>query len=213
MLLGMTEMPAPDSAYDRLGAALRALSDVVVRSSASDAEVDAAAEQIEALCDQLGGPANQGRFLGGPTHAMSLVGGTAHPMAPQLSLRPSDNGAVGTVTLGPAYEGAPGLAHGGVLSLLIDHAMGYAVNTAGYGAMTVSLEVRYRVATQLGVPLSVRAAVDRVEGRKVFVTASITAGDTTTVEATGVFLKLTAANVAQLFARERIPNAWPRKQH
>src|SRR5690242_15766490 len=113
--------------HDRLGAALRALSDAVVRTAADAADLDAAAEQIEQLCRQLG-PVQHARRHDSPFHAMSLVGGTAHPCAPQLHTQRVEDGAVaGTVTLGPTYEGGPGLVHGGVLALLVDHAMGQAL--------------------------------------------------------------------------------------
>ena len=84
------------------------------------------------------------------------------------------------MTLGAAYEGGPGLVHGGVLSLMFDHAMGTAVFVAGHAAMTVSLEVRYRAPTPLETPLRVSAWVDRREGRKVFVGAEVSlAGEVT----------------------------------
>ena len=109
------------------------------------------------------------------------------------------------VTLGAAYEGGPGLVHGGVLSLMFDHAMGTAVFVAGHAAMTVSLEVRYRAPTQLETPLQVAAWVDRVEGRKVFVGAEVRAADEVTASATGVFLRLTRENVERIFPADRIP--------
>ena len=104
-----------------------------------------------------------------PYHPMSIVGGTAHPWAPQLHTARSGDGVAGTVVLGAAHEGGPGLAHGGVLSLLLDHAMGQAVYVAGHSAMTVSLEVRYSAPTPLGAELAVSARVERMEGRRVFV--------------------------------------------
>jgi acyl-coenzyme A thioesterase PaaI-like protein len=107
--------------------------------------------------------------------------------------------------LGPAYEGGPGLAHGGVLSLLFDHAMGQALFVAGHSAMTASLEVRYRAPTPLGVPLAVSARLDGRDGRKLFVTAQIVLDGRVTAEARGVFIQLTSANVAQIFPTNRVP--------
>jgi acyl-coenzyme A thioesterase PaaI-like protein len=135
---------------------------------------------------------------------MSLVGGTAHPIAPQLHTGPDRDGVSGVVVPGPAYEGGPGLVHGGVLSLLFDHAMGQALFVAGYSAMTVSLEVRYRAPTPLEQPLTVRARLDRAEGRKLFVAAEVTVGGRVTADAQGVFVQLTAANVARIFPANRV---------
>jgi acyl-coenzyme A thioesterase PaaI-like protein len=201
-------VPEPDGA-DRLGAAVRALADVVVRTGADPAELDRAAAQLESLTARLAGPPPAHRVHDSPYHPMSLVGGTAHPAAPQLHTTPTGDGVAGTVVLGPAHEGGPGLAHGGVLSLLIDHAMGQALFTAGHSAMTVSLEVRYRAPTLLGSPLAVSAKVAGREGRKLFVTAQIAMDGRVTAEARGVFVQLTSANVAQIFPSDRVPAGPP----
>lgn len=206
----MTSEPAaaPDPS-DRLGAALRALADHVVRTGADAEELAAAADAVEALAARLATAPVTTRVHDSPYHPMSLVGGPAHPIAPQLHTTPTDDGVAGTVVLGAAYEGGPGLVHGGVLSLLIDHAMGQALFTAGYSAMTVSLEVRYRAPTPLDAPLAVRAGLERMEGRKLFVAASVSVGGRLTAEAHGVFIQLTAANVAQIFPAGRVPDGPP----
>ena len=62
-----------------------------------------------------------------------------------------------------AYEGPPGLVHGGVVALLLDQILGGAADHAGVPGMTGTLTVRYRKGTRLG-PVRVTARVDRVEG-------------------------------------------------
>ncbi len=206
----VTSAQRPDAdAHDRLGAALRALTDLVVRTGADAAEVDAAAEAVEALATRLAAQPQDCRMHETPYHPMSLVGGTSHPVAPQLHTAPTDDGVAGTVTLGPTYEGGPGLVHGGVLSLLFDHAMGQALFVAGYSAMTVSLEVRYRAPTPLDTPLAVSAHVEGSEGRKLFVAAKVAVDGHLTAEARGVFVQLTADNVARIFPAHRIPPGPP----
>ncbi|MFN2563327.1 MAG: PaaI family thioesterase [Jatrophihabitans sp.] len=204
-----SEQAAAPDPHDRLGAAVRALSDVVVRSGAGLDDLAAAAAAIEGVTGQLARARPSSRVHDSPYHPMSLVGGTAHPVAPQLHTTPTEDGVAGTVALGPAYEGGPGLAHGGVLSLLFDHAMGQALFTAGYSAMTVSLEVRYRAPTPLETPLAVSARLDRVDGRKLFVAGQIAVGGRVTAEAQGVFVQLTEANVAQIFPPNRVPDGPP----
>lgn len=196
--------PTP-AAADRLGAAVRELADAVVRTGAGVDDLALAAAQIEALCAVLAEPPPAHRVHDSPYHPMSLVGGTAHPAAPQLHTVRTDEGVAGTVVLGATYEGGPGLAHGGVLSLLFDHAMGQALFVAGHSAMTVSLEVRYRAPTPLGALLAVSARVDGRDGRKLFVTAQIVLDGRVTAEARGVFVQLTSANVAQIFPTNRVP--------
>jgi acyl-coenzyme A thioesterase PaaI-like protein len=194
-----------DRAHDRLGTALRALADLAVRTAAPAESLEAAATTLEAVHAALAGAPQGERLHDSPFHPMSLVGGTAHPIAPQLHVERSDGGVAGTVTLGPAYEGGPGLVHGGILSLLIDHAMGQALFVAGHAAMTVSLEVRYRAPTPIATPLTVRARLDRVDGRKLHVAADIRVDGTPTVEAHGLFVALTPANVAAIFPAGRVP--------
>jgi hypothetical protein len=80
---------APDE-HDRLGAALRALADVVVRSGARAEDIEAAAAEAEALAAQLAAAPPNPRVHDSPYHPMSLVGGTAHPTAPQLHTSPTE---------------------------------------------------------------------------------------------------------------------------
>jgi acyl-coenzyme A thioesterase PaaI-like protein len=191
--------------HDRLGAAARALSEAVVRTGADAEELAVAAARIEAVTAQLAAQPTGQRVHDSPYHAMSIVGGSAHPWAPQLHTTPDGDGVAGTVVLSAAHEGGPGLAHGGVLSLLLDHAMGQAVYVTGHAAMTVSLEVRYRAPSPLGAELAVSARVERTQGRRVFVAGRIALDGRTTVEASGLFLRLTAQNVAEIFPADRIP--------
>lgn len=200
-----TSQDAADNPQDRLGAAVRALADGVARTGACDDDLRSAAELIERLARDLGLHPPARAVHNSPYHAMSLVGGSAHPFAPQLHTVASGDGVHGTVTLGPAFEGGPGLVHGGVLSLLFDHAMGQAIFHAGRAAMTVSLAIAYRAPTPLLAPLAVDARVERTDGRKLFVSARVSTGGNVTAEATGVFVALTAANVAQIFPADRIP--------
>jgi acyl-coenzyme A thioesterase PaaI-like protein len=204
-----SEQRAESDPHDRLGEALRTLADVVVRTGADAADVAAAAEMVEVLTQRLAVAAPHARVHDSPYHPMSLVGGTAHPLAPQLHTAPTGDGVAGMVALGPTFEGGPGLVHGGIVSLLFDHAMGQALFVAGHSAMTVSLEVTYRAPTPLGRPLAVSAQVTGREGRKLFVGAQLTVDGTVSAEGRGVFVQLTADNVARLFPAHRIPDGPP----
>ena len=114
----------------------------------------------------------------------------------------TEGGAQGVVVVGPLFQGGPGLVHGGVVALLIDHAMGCVAATPQRPAMTASLTVRYRRPTPLGVPLTVTVRLDRVEGRKLHLSADITADGVLTVAAEAVFLlALTQDNLGTVFGR------------
>lgn len=198
-----------DDSRERIAAAVRELADLVARSGADETELDAVAAQLEEQAARLRELPHRAWIHDSPFHPVSLVGGRAHPTGPQLYLEPDERGVAGTVTLGAAHEGGPGLVHGGVLSLMFDHAMGTAVFVAGHAAMTVSLEVRYRAPTPLDTAVQVAAWVNRVDGRKVFVGAEMRVAGEVTATATGVFLRLTRENVERIFPADRVPAEHP----
>jgi len=194
----------PSDERRELGAALRRLLDVVVRTAAEPAELRAVTTAVEQLTARLAGPVTKVDMsvaAGTYQEQMSLVGGRSHPIAPQLNLTPTQNGAEGVVVVGPLFEGGPGLVHGGIVALLLDHAMGCVAATPQRPAMTARLTMRYRRPTPLGMPLTVSVRLDRIEGRKLHLSAEITADGVVTVEAEAVFLTLTEDNLETVFGR------------
>jgi len=89
----------------------------------------------------------------------------------------------------PYHIAIPGYVYGGLIASLIDcHATGTA-SAAAYRAehrpmgsdppfrfVTASLRVDYLKPTPLGVPLEIRGTVKEVKGRKVIVSAALSAG-------------------------------------
>jgi len=188
------------AARDELGAAVRALVDTVAGTAADPEQLSDATAAIRAIEAQLAAAGQRPSFIDNPFHQASLVGGTAHPFGPQVVFEQRAGEVVGTATLGRGFEGGPDLSHGGILALIFDHAMGAAMYLAGHAAMTRTLDVRYCAPTRLALPLEVVARVNRVEGRRVVVTAEITQSAVTTAEAEAVFVQLTDENVARIFA-------------
>jgi acyl-coenzyme A thioesterase PaaI-like protein len=187
-----------------LAESVRRLLDAVVTTGASPAELSTAAAAIEQVAASLARSVVRQDIATEPDSYrahMSLVSGPAHPVAPQLTLERTQDGAVGDVVVGPVFQGGPGLVHGGIIALLIDHAMGFVANRSDRPAMTVQLTLRYRRPTPLGVPLTVTARLDRIEGRKLHLSASITARGQLTAQADAIFLRLTADNVERVFAQ------------
>jgi len=186
-----------------LGEAVRRLVDAVVRTQADPATVLAAAEAVDAVTDSLAGELRSGPFTPDVRNVfanpLSVVGGSVNPLAPPVALDVSPERVTGTFALGSAYEGPPGLVHGGVLSLVMDHVLGQAALAAGHGGMTLSLELRYVAPTPLGTELVAEGHVASVDGRKIRMAGSIRAGGTTTVEASGLFLALDRETAAALF--------------
>jgi acyl-coenzyme A thioesterase PaaI-like protein len=199
----MTEWAGGDERR-ALGEAVRRLLDVVVATGAGPADLGAAAVAIDQVAAHLSGTVvrqDPGVEPDSYRAHMSLVGGLSHPVAPQLTMEVTADGAVGEVVIGPVFQGGPGLVHGGVVALLIDHAMGCVANQSAQPAMTVRLVLKYRKPTPLGVPLTVAVRLDRVEGRKLHLSASMTANGQVTAEADAIFLTLAADSLERVFAQ------------
>jgi acyl-coenzyme A thioesterase PaaI-like protein len=194
----------PSEERRELGEALRQLLDVVVQTGAGPDELRAATAAMRQVAAGLARSAvrtDMSVAVGSYRAQMSLVGGLSHPIAPQLQMQVHDRGGAGEVVVGPLFQGGPGLVHGGIVALLIDHAMGCVAARPDRPAMTVRLGLRYRRPTPLGVPLRVSVSLDRIEGRQLHLSASIMAHGEVTAEADGVFLALTPENLDAVFGR------------
>lgn len=107
----------------------------------------------------------------------------------QLKSRWEGDQTVATFTPEPYHIAIPGYVYGGLIASLIDcHGTGTAAaaaareagreldSSAEFRYVTASLQVDYLRPTPLGVPLEVRGSVEEVSGRKVVVTATVSAG-------------------------------------
>ena len=76
-----------------------------------------------------------------------------------------DGAAVCRLTLGRQYQGWDDIAHGGIVSTVLDEIMAYAViGFVGQG-LTTRMETTYRKAVPLGVPLKAVGRVTNHRGR------------------------------------------------
>jgi len=124
----------------------------------------------------------------GSLFADSFVSGQANPMGLNAHMSVEGDESVARVTLGAAFEGAPGRCHGGVVAALIDETMGGVLQTIQAFAFTGRLSVTYRAATPLHVPLECRARVLHREGRKLTIAATLRSGEDLLVEAEALFI-------------------------
>jgi len=75
-------------------------------------------------------------------------------------------------TVTSAHQGAPGLAHGGLLACAFDEALGSAVgNLMRRPAVTGKLETDFRRPVPVGSTLFIAARLDGIAGRKIYVSA------------------------------------------
>jgi hypothetical protein len=190
--------------HDRLAALYGPLTDDVrelirlaLRTDADPDSVDAARTAIRAANDVLRSRQRDESQLvhhavgGRPVVWGNAVIGLRNAIAPPLTIHHDDDGTRcwSEFTLSSAYEGPPGLVHGGVCALVLDHVLGEAASAGLTKPLfTGTLTVRFVRGTPLG-RLRADAAVERTEGVKSFVSGHLSDGEGITVEAEGIFIK------------------------
>ncbi len=203
----------------RLAAALRELLAALPHSAAGASELEALIPALEAATLRFraagrAAPASEG----GPLYAgmenfhdTGPVVGLSNPIAPPLEFRiDSEAGVVnGGGVFGAAYEGAPGLLHGGFLSAAFDELLGLATVFSGEPGMTRELTVRYLRPTPIDVALRFTGRLDRREGRRLYVSAEVEADGVRTAEAHGLFIAVGGAKFDQLLAAKEARNGEP----
>jgi acyl-coenzyme A thioesterase PaaI-like protein len=73
-----------------------------------------------------------------------------------------------TLSVGDYHQGAPGLAHGGVIATAMDEAMGVLNRLLAVPVVTVHLEIDYRRPVPVGTTLHIRTEIAGQVGRKVY---------------------------------------------
>jgi acyl-coenzyme A thioesterase PaaI-like protein len=94
------------------------------------------------------------------------VGGTTNPISAVFTSEILGDEVVIRTTLGTAYEGAPGRAHGGMVAALFDEFSALVLPLARTAAYTGELTVRYHRPVPVETPLEFRARIVSHEGRK-----------------------------------------------
>ena len=93
--------------------------------------------------------------------------------------------------LGPAFEGAPNRAHGGVVAAVFDDLMGFVLTIHESPAYTAELTVRYRRPTPVGEEIEFRARLAGRKGRRLHIEAEATdATGTKIATAEGLFITI-----------------------
>jgi acyl-coenzyme A thioesterase PaaI-like protein len=191
---GFPEIKPLDHAAPELGrfaAALRRLQDLTVSTNPDPSMWTAATERIDnacALLDRHQVPetlAQAGRVLELP--------GLGHPLLPPWTL--TNSGADGVTMEGHftrSHVGGNNAVHGGFIPLLYDWLFGMVVSTAGIRpTRTAYLHVDYRKITPIDEPLTARGSISDIDGRKVFISSTMTADDGTLLsEANGLMVRL-----------------------
>jgi acyl-coenzyme A thioesterase PaaI-like protein len=189
--------------YDRLRAlhgpltqAMRELIDAGIRTDVDEAGVREAQAAIEAVTERLRAAqreqtstlrhADTGRALAWANPAVGL----RNAIAPPMDIHHGDDGHCwAEFSLGLAYEGPPGLVHGGICALVLDHILGEAASDGLTKPLfTGTITLRYLRGTPLG-PLRAEAFIERTEGIKTYARGYLGTTDGWTVQAEGVFIR------------------------
>lgn len=191
-------------------AALRQLNDAFVGHHGDPALLEQVRARADELCRELRRSERRdraavlaehvGRLFDGETRERAptpdtfdpmtdrAVGGQTNPIAAEFDVEYAAGEVVVRTTLGAAYEGAPGRAHGGMVAALFDDFTGFALPMAGTAAYTGELTVRYHRPVPIRTPLEFRIRIVGREGRKLHITADCTAGDTLVASAQALFI-------------------------
>jgi acyl-coenzyme A thioesterase PaaI-like protein len=118
----------------------------------------------------------------------SIVSGDLNALGVAADLWREGDVGVMEVTLGPAFEGAPGRSHGGIVAAMFDETMGIVLAIHQEPAFTGRLSVTYRAGTPVGVPVTCRCWLEAREGRKLVMAGELRSGELLCAEAEATFI-------------------------
>lgn len=100
--------------------------------------------------------------------------GPLNPDGLQLKFEPSGDGtSVAFYEVPPRFQSWAGMAHGGIVSLMLDEAVGWAAWHAGHPGVTGRLQVSLRRPLKLGERVKITGRVESVRRTLVYLSASI----------------------------------------
>lgn len=103
-----------------------------------------------------------------PSHYDHCFGcGERHPTGLHLRMAGGEDRVVGSFDVTEHHQGAPGLAHGGVISAAVDEGMGFLLWLLATPAVTARIEVDFVRPVPVGSRLELDGRLDRVEGRRI----------------------------------------------
>ena len=92
---------------------------------------------------------------------------------------------------GRETQGPPGHVHGGAMAAVLDEAMGGACWMNGHRTVAAKISVSFLEMLKLETETTVEAAIERTDGRKIYLRAKMSDGRGTTIaEADGLFIVL-----------------------
>jgi acyl-coenzyme A thioesterase PaaI-like protein len=184
-----TTKGGPD--YGRFVDAVRKLQDHARAADAPDEVITEAADLVEKVslllspfdADEWESPS--GRRMDLPMRGNILT-------VPMKASKADDGRIRGWARFARFHLGRNGAVHGGALGMLFDSVLGLtaAVLTGSRRQRTAYLKIDYRNIVPIEKELQFYAGIDRVDGRKIFVSGRLSDGDTLLTEAEALFVRL-----------------------
>jgi acyl-coenzyme A thioesterase PaaI-like protein len=177
--------------YGRFIDGVRALQDHARAVDAPDAVITEAADLLDKLsalltpfdADEWQSPS--GRRMDLPVRGNILT-------VPMNAHKTDDGRIEGWARFARFHLGRNGAVHGGSIGMLFDTVLGLtsSVLTGGPRQRTAYLHINYRQIVPIEKKLQIAAGVDRVDGRKIFVSGRLIDGDTVLTDAEALFVLL-----------------------
>lgn len=141
-----------------------------------------------------------------PSHYRWCVGcGEDHPTGLHLTMTVGEGlTMLGRFTVTEHHQGAPGLAHGGILATALDDVLGCLNWLIGLPVVTGRLETEFRRPVPVGSTVNITAQIDGVKGRKVFTSARGMLGDQLAIRASALFIQVPIEHFLDNGNREHI---------
>lgn len=180
--------PVYDAARIRLGAAIRRLGHAAVGRETSIDDMESAAKELERIAADLEADPPRVRDLSHFGKSLQIEARDGERLASHLARPGSGAGSPHGLDMvvhrdgdrirarfvfGSADEGPPQRAHGGMVALAFDDALGFVLNMHQIIAYTGQLSIRYEAGSPLHTPLVISAWLDRREGRKLFIESEL----------------------------------------
>jgi acyl-coenzyme A thioesterase PaaI-like protein len=184
-----TDRGGPD--YGRFVEAVRALQDHARSADAPDDVIARAADVLDDL-NRLLAPYDADEWHSPSGRRMDLPNRGNIMQVPVDLVVTEDRRIGGTARFRRFHLGRNGAVHGGALALLFDSLLGFAafkLSRSPY-QRTAYLHVNYRQIAPVDKEFQVDAAIDRIEGRKIFVSGRLLDGATVLCEAEALFVRL-----------------------
>lgn len=136
-------------------------------------------------------PVSEEEFVPLPSHYHRCFGcGKDHETGLHMTMEGAGSRVRGSFLVTEHHQGAPGLAHGGVISAAVDEGMGFLLWNLRTPAVTARLEVDFRRPVPVGGRLEMEGEVEREEGRKIYAILNGRVDGELAVEAKALFLKV-----------------------